>query len=144
MAHVILTVNRFDRARAFYGRLLPEFGMKPVYDSDKFFYCVGARTAIGIKPSDPTLAGERFVQQRVGLHHLCLRARSREDVDRCAALLRETGEKIVRGPEERTWAPGYYYVLFEDPDGIRLEVNYVPGAGLLAEGTQFNPSTDYV
>jgi hypothetical protein len=24
------------------------------------------------------------VQQRVGLHHLCLRARSREDVDRCA------------------------------------------------------------
>jgi catechol 2,3-dioxygenase-like lactoylglutathione lyase family enzyme len=144
MAHVILTVNRFDLARAFYGRLLPEFGMKPVYDSDKFFYCVGARTAIGIKPCDRTLAGERFVQQRVGLHHLCLRARSREDVDRCAALLREMGEKIVRGPEERTWAPGYYYVLFEDPDGIRLEVNYVPGAGLLAEGTQFNPSTDYV
>jgi catechol 2,3-dioxygenase-like lactoylglutathione lyase family enzyme len=144
MAHVILTVNRFDLARAFYGRLLPEFGMKPVYDSDKFFYCVGARTAIGIKPCDPTLAGERFVQQRVGLHHLCLRAPSRKDVDRCAALLREMGEKIVRGPEERTWAPGYYYVLFEDPDGIRLEVNYVPGAGLLAEGTQFNPSTDYV
>jgi catechol 2,3-dioxygenase-like lactoylglutathione lyase family enzyme len=144
MAHVILTVNRFDLARAFYGRLLPEFGMKPVYDSDKFFYCVGARTAIGIKPCDRTLAGERFVQQRVGLHHLCLRARSREDVDRCAALLREMGEKIVRGPEERSWAPGYYYVLFEDPDGIRLEVNYVPGAGLLAEGTQFNPSTDYV
>ena len=54
------------------------------------------------------------------------------------------GEQIVRGPEERTWAPGYYYVLFEDPEGIRLEVNYVPGAGLLAEGTQFNPSTDYV
>jgi catechol 2,3-dioxygenase-like lactoylglutathione lyase family enzyme len=48
MAHVILTVNRFDLARAFYGRLLPEFGMKPVYDNDKFFYCVGARTAIGI------------------------------------------------------------------------------------------------
>jgi hypothetical protein len=30
-------------------------------------------------------------------------------------------------------------VLFEDPDGIRLEVNHVPGAGLLAGGTQFNP-----
>jgi catechol 2,3-dioxygenase-like lactoylglutathione lyase family enzyme len=144
MAHVILTVSRFDLARAFYGRLLPEFGMKPVYDNDKFFYCVGARTAIGIQPCDPTLAGERFVQRRVGLHHLCLRARSREDVDRCAALLMEMGEQIVRGPEERRWAPGYYYVLFEDPDGIRLEVNYVPGAGLLAEGTQFNPSTDYV
>jgi hypothetical protein len=57
--------------------------------------------------------------------------------DRCAALLREMGATIVRGPAEDTWAPGYYSVLFEDPDGIRLEVNFVPGAGLLAEGAQF-------
>jgi catechol 2,3-dioxygenase-like lactoylglutathione lyase family enzyme len=86
MAHVMLTVSRFELARAFYGKLLPEFGMKPVYDGDGLFYCVGARTAIRIEPCDPALAGERFVQQRVGLHHLCLRARSREDLNRCAAL----------------------------------------------------------
>jgi catechol 2,3-dioxygenase-like lactoylglutathione lyase family enzyme len=143
MAHVILTVSRFDTARAFYGRLLPEFGMKVVHDGERLFYCVGARTAIGIEPCDPAFAGERFVQQRVGLHHLCLRARSREDVDRVAALLREINATIVRGPLEGSWAPGYYYVLFEDPDGIRLEVNFVPGAGVLAEGTQFNPSAGY-
>lgn len=39
---------------------------------------------------------------------------------------------IDRGPIEGDWAPGYYYVVFEDPDGIRLEVNYLPGKGLLA------------
>ena len=50
---------------------------------------------------------------------------------------------IVRGLLEGTWASGYYYVLFEDPDGIRLEVNFVPGAGVLAEGAQFNPSSGY-
>jgi catechol 2,3-dioxygenase-like lactoylglutathione lyase family enzyme len=143
MAHVILTASRFEVAREFYRKLLPEFGMKPVFDGEKFFYCVGARTGIGIQPCDPALAGERFVQQRVGLHHLCLRARSREDVDRCAAVLKEMDATIVRGPMEGTWAPGYYYVLFEDPDGIRLEVNFVPGAGLLADGTQFNPATGY-
>src|ERR1700726_2536190 len=130
MAHVILTVSRYAVAREFYRKLLPEFGMKAVHDGDKLFYCVGARTAIGIEPCAPALAGERFVQQRVGLHHLCLRARSRENVDRCAALLKEMAATIVRGPEEGTWAPGYYYVLFEDPDGIRLEVNFVPGTGL--------------
>ena len=48
MAHVILTVSRFEVAREFYRKLLPEFGMKPVFDGDKLFYCVGARTAIGI------------------------------------------------------------------------------------------------
>lgn len=144
MAHVILTVSRFDLAREFYRKLLPAFGMKIVFDGDRLFYCVGARTAIGIEPCDPAHEGERFVQQRVGLHHFCLRARSREDVDRCAALLKEIGATIVRGPLEGGWAPGYYYVLFEDPDGIRLEVNFVPGSGVLAEGNAFNPSQGYL
>src|SRR3954466_6647022 len=143
MAHVILTVSRFEVAREFYRKLLPEFGMKPVFDGDKLFYCVGARTAIGIEPCDPALAGESFVQLRGGLHHLCLRARSREDVDRCGALLKEMNATIVRGPQEGSWAPGYYSVLFEDPDGIRLEVNFVPGAGLLAEGARFDPEDGY-
>jgi catechol 2,3-dioxygenase-like lactoylglutathione lyase family enzyme len=42
MAHVILTVTHFEEARAFYSQLLPQFGMKPVFDGDKLFYCVGA------------------------------------------------------------------------------------------------------
>ena len=87
---------------------------------------------------------ERFVHQRVGLHHLCLRARSREDVDKCAALLSEMGATIVRGPAEDTWAPGYYSVLFEDPDSIRLEVNFVPGAGPARGGGAVSPRhTEY-
>src|SRR5712691_6720456 len=50
MAHVMLTVCQFAAARAFYGRLLPALGMTAVCDTDKLFYCVGARTAIGIQP----------------------------------------------------------------------------------------------
>jgi len=143
MAHVVLTVSDFRRARAFYARLLPACGMRPVYDGPKFAYFVGARTAIGIEPCDPAYEAERFVQRRVGLHHLCLRARSRDDVDRCAALVREMGATIVRAPAEGTWAPGYYSVLFEDPDGIRLEVNFVPGAGLLADAVSLDPRDGY-
>src|SRR5258708_13988290 len=105
MAHVILTVSRFDVARAFYGKLLPQFGMKPVFDGDKLFYCVGGRTAIGIKPCDPTFDTERFAQQTVGLHHLCLRAPSREDGDRCASMLKGTAPPIAREPGEGTRGP---------------------------------------
>jgi catechol 2,3-dioxygenase-like lactoylglutathione lyase family enzyme len=100
MAHVILTVSRFEVARAFYGELLPRFGMKVVFDGDCLFYCVGGRTAIGIQPCDHTYADQRFVQRRVGLHHLCLRARSREDVDKLTEVLRDMGATIIRGPEE--------------------------------------------
>ncbi len=48
--------------------------------------------------------------------------------------------RLAAERDER-WAPGYYSVLFEDPDGIRLEVKFVPGTGLLAEGPQFDPPT---
>jgi catechol 2,3-dioxygenase-like lactoylglutathione lyase family enzyme len=36
---------------------------------------------------------------------------------------------VVRAPEEGPWAPGYYSTSFLDPEGIRLEINYVPGKG---------------
>jgi catechol 2,3-dioxygenase-like lactoylglutathione lyase family enzyme len=143
IAHVMLTVSQFAEARTFYGRLLPALGMTPVCDTGKLFYCVGARTAIGIQPAASERDGDRFVQSRVGLHHLCFRTRSREDVDRLHDLLRQIGAKIVLGPQEGTWAPGYYSVLFEDPDGIRLEANFVPGAGVLAPDVKFNPTTGY-
>jgi len=47
---------------------------------------------------------------------------------------------MVRAPEEGPWAPGYYSLSFRDPEGIRLEVNHVPGRGLLEEGARVNPA----
>jgi hypothetical protein len=41
---------------------------------------------------------------------------------------------VVHPPEDGRFAPGYYSVLFEDPDGIRVEVNHVPGKGHLGPG----------
>jgi len=131
MAHVMLTTGDFPRARAFYGKLLPFLGLTPVIDAPDYYYCVGGRTALGIRPGSPAHRGERFDQGRVGLHHLCFRARSREAVDELYTFLREQGAHIVHPPEEGAWAPGYYSVLFEDPEGMRLEMNFVPGKGLL-------------
>jgi len=133
IAHIQLTVSDFSSCRAFYEKLLPFLGLKPVMEFGGFYYCVGARTGVAITRGDPEYQNERFVQRRIGLHHVCFRAREREDVDRAHAFLVEMGAKIVHPPEDGQWAPGYYSVLFEDPDGIRLEINHVPGKGLLAE-----------
>jgi len=132
MAHVILTASNFKRSREFYSKLLPFLGLTPVIDTDSFYYCVGGRTALGIGAPAPEFADARFEQQRVGLHHLCFRARERADVDELHAFVNGLGAKIIRAPREDSWAPGYYSLLFEDPDGIRLELNHVPGKGLLA------------
>lgn len=143
MAHVVLTVSSFDEAVAFYGKLLPFLGLKQVFEGSDFAYWVGGRTALGVQRCDEAHRGEKFVQMRVGLHHFCFRARSRDDIDKAAEFLRGIGAAIVRGPQEGDWAPGYYYVLFEDPDGIRGEICHVPGAGLLAPDAVFNPGKHY-
>jgi catechol 2,3-dioxygenase-like lactoylglutathione lyase family enzyme len=131
-AHVILTVSQWEKAHAFYSELLPFLGMTKVYDGNNFLYHVGGRTAIGIQRCANEHEHERFVPNRVGLHHLCLRARSREDVDAAANKLRGMGAYIDRGPMEGTFAPGYYYFVFEDPDGIRLESLFDCGRGIAA------------
>jgi catechol 2,3-dioxygenase-like lactoylglutathione lyase family enzyme len=131
IAHTFLTVSDFDRARAFYSQLLPFLGMKPVMDMEGMYYCVGGRTAVGIRQASEEKRDDGFDQWRPGLHHLCFRARAREDVDEVFAFLQRIGAHIVHEPEEAMWAPGYYSLLFEDPDGIRLEINFVPGKGLL-------------
>jgi len=131
VAHVYLTVKDFDACLPFYKKLLAFFDMKCLVSNDRLFYCVGSRTGIGIRAAGPEHQNTSFDQYRAGLHHLCLRARNREDVDDVYAFVVELGANIVQAPEESDWAPGYYSVLFEDPGGIRLEVNHVPGKGNL-------------
>jgi len=131
VAHVMLTVSRFEVCCPFYEKLLAFLGLKEVFRGEGFLYYVGGRTAVGIQAAGEPYRDERFVQARVGLHHACFRARRREDVDACHEFVRTINAHIVHPPEDGPWAPGYYSVLFEDPDGIRLEVNHVPGKGLL-------------
>jgi catechol 2,3-dioxygenase-like lactoylglutathione lyase family enzyme len=134
IAHIILTVRSVEASRGFYVALLERMGLTRIIDAPEYLYYVGGRTAVGLRPADPAFAAERFTQGRCGLHHACFRARSREGVDAIHATAVELGATIVHPPREEPWAPGYYSALFEDPDGIRLEINHVPGKGLLAPG----------
>jgi len=136
IAHIQLTVNCFEECRAFYRQLFEIFEMNIVFDEAEIFYGVGGRTAIALSPCSPEHRSENFQQRRIGLHHLCFRMRSREDIDRLHGLLKEMKAKIIHPPEEGPWAPGYYSLLFEDPDGIRLEANFVPGKGNLDSAIQ--------
>ncbi|MBL0914351.1 MAG: VOC family protein [Sphingopyxis sp.] len=137
VAHVILTAGDFARSTAFWRDVIAYLGLKKVLDSDYMLYGVGGRTAIGIRTPSPENAGRRFDQGAPGLHHACFRMRDRAAVDRVHDFLKaRTDIHIVHGPQEEPWAPGYYSILFEDPDGIRIEFNHVPGAGLLVDGEE--------
>ena len=129
IAHIQLTVNDLQRAIPFYEDLLGFMGMQAVAKAPHGLYMVGGRTAVAITRASDENREFKFDQRRVGLHHVCFRARSPEDIDTLHAFLVSRSVRIVHPPEYGSWAPGYYSVLFEDPEGIRLEVNFVPGKG---------------
>lgn len=132
IAHIQLSVSDVQRSKRFYQPLMQYLEMKPIVDEPESYYCVGSRTGIALTQANEQFRGDRFEQRRIGLHHFCLRARSREDVDELFELMQTLeGGTVVHGPQEDGFAPGYYSILLEDPDGIRIEVNYVPGQGHL-------------
>lgn len=139
IAHIQLTV--IDPACVpFWEKLCHFLQMKTLIKGDGIVYCIGSRTGVLVRADDDARSRGAFDQRRAGLHHLCFRARAREDVDAIHRFVaEELRARIVHPPEDADFAPGYYSVLFEDPDGIRVEVNHVPGKGHLGPEGRLGP-----
>ena len=141
IAHIQLTVADGERCIPFWEQLCHFLEMRTLIRNDTTVYCIGSRTGILVRqaPSDKT--DRRFDQDRPGLHHICFRARSREDIEAIFGFVNgDLGAKVIHGPEDGSeFAPGYFSILFEDPDGIRVEVNHVPGKGHFGQGGRLGP-----
>lgn len=131
IAHIQLTVNDVERCIPFWERFCVFLEMKPLIKSETMIYCIGSRTGVLVRGSTEEHRDTRFDQNRAGLHHFCFRAREHDDIDAVHEFLQgEPDVTIVHGPETSDqFAKGYYSILFEDPDGLRVEVNHVPGRG---------------
>ncbi len=131
IAHIQLTVNDPDACVPFWEKLCHFMEMKTLLRNEESMYCIGGRTGVLVRGAPIDKRGKAFDQDTAGLHHICFRARSVDDVKAVAGFAeRELGAKVIHPAETGAqFAPGYYSVLFEDPDGLRIEVNYVPGRG---------------
>jgi catechol 2,3-dioxygenase-like lactoylglutathione lyase family enzyme len=130
IAHIQFTINSPDEGLPFWESLCHFMGMQTLIRNDETVYCIGGRTGLLARAAPRENRDRTFDQWSVGLHHFCIRARSREDVDAIAGHAESIGARIIHPPEDGDqFAPGYYSVLFEDPDGIRIEINHVPGQG---------------
>jgi catechol 2,3-dioxygenase-like lactoylglutathione lyase family enzyme len=105
IAHTQLTASDIERSIAFYEPLLHFFEMKTIVKTPEIFYCLGSRTGIAISCAIPQDQNDCFQQRRIGLHHFCFRAKSREDVDEIFKFVEGLGAQVVHGPQEDTFAP---------------------------------------
>ena len=150
IAHIQMTVNNIEVCLPFWEKFCHFLEMKTLVKNETTLYCIGSRTGILIRQAPDDKKHILFDQDTSGLHHFCLRARSSDDVDAIYAFIQtELEAKIIHGPEDGSrFAPGYYSILFEDPDGIRVEVNYVPGRGHFGDSGRLGadgpgPSEEY-
>ena len=134
IAHIQLTVNDAQKCIPFWEQLCHFLEMKTLIRNEDTVYCIGSRTGILVRGAPAGNPQQRFDQDNAGLHHFCFRARSAQDVDAIYEFVVGLGAKMIHGPQAGDeFAPGYYSILFEDPDGLRVEFNYVPGRGHFGE-----------
>jgi glyoxylase I family protein len=120
--HVYVAASDLARSEVFYDAVMRLLGFKkgtvPV-GGERHLHYFNRVTQYTIRPAKT--AG-RHDPYRPGLHHLCFRVASREQVDEAAAGLRALGVEATAAALYPEYAADYYATFFEDPDGIRLEI----------------------
>ncbi|MGH7859343.1 MAG: VOC family protein [Candidatus Binatia bacterium] len=126
--HVFLTVNDLKRSRDFYQALMPRLGYPEFFDYGTVLGWASPGGSFWLKEADRRHMRESFSKDRVGLCEVAFRAASREQVDGLALDVPKWGGALLHLPREYPeYVAGYYAVFFTDPDGIKLELVYLPG-----------------
>lgn len=119
--HIDLRVTSMKTALPFYSALLPALGFTRTFHGPEW----KVFAADGDLPSAAYFAITEDPTHQPNKNRIAFWVPSREDVDRIAAVIRDTQAKITSGPKLFPEYSGSYYALyFEDPCGNRLEVVY--------------------
>ncbi len=124
--HLYLTVSDLAVSERFYDRVCCSvLGFRknafPI-DGDPHVQYFNRHFGIVLRPARRAAAHDPYSP---GLHHLCLRVESADDVHAAARALREAGVDASEPRVYPEYARDYVATFFSDPDGIRLEItNY--------------------
>ena len=124
--HIYLAVSDMARSEAFYDRVLQQtLGFRKnrfAIGGDAHVQYYNRQFGIVLRPARAAAGHDPYAP---GLHHLCLRVDSVDDVRAAAAALRALGVDASEPAHHGEYADDYWATFFSDPDGIRLELtNY--------------------
>jgi glyoxylase I family protein len=123
--HIYITVSEMARAEAFYDRVMTILGFRRNafdIDGDHHIQYYNRHFGYVLRPARRALGNDAYAP---GLHHLCFRVDSVDDVVAVAAQLQAAGIAATDAALHPDYAADYWATFFTDPDGIRLEVtNY--------------------
>ncbi len=140
LSHLDLTVSDAARSVAFYDSVLGFLGYgQGEMDLSAEDHAIGGwgirgedgnLFSIALEPARGTNADRSHDRYAPGLHHIAFEAESRAEVDAAYELLKEIDATILDPPADYTgqegYSDGYYAVFFSDPDGLKLEIVFLP------------------
>jgi len=124
LEHIYLTVSSPAVSEAFYDTLLVD-----VLGFRKSKFALGEEPHINyfnrhfglvLRPARTATPHDNYAP---GLHHLCLRVSTEDDVRRAWSALHERGIEASPVKCYAQYAEDYYATFLNDPDGIRLELS---------------------
>jgi catechol 2,3-dioxygenase-like lactoylglutathione lyase family enzyme len=123
--HIYVTVSDLPRAERFYDRAMGALGFRKndfTIHGDRHIQYYNRHFGYVLRPARTQAAHEPYAP---GLHHLCFRVASENEVRDAARKLVEAGISVDEPRLYSEYAPDYFAVFFADPDGMRLEItNY--------------------
>jgi len=114
--HLDLTVSDIARSQEFYTHVL---GFDVMREMPAAVVLSRGDVVLGLVPAESG-AGDRFVEQRIGLDHLSFGVGSRADLEQAARLFDKHG--VPHGEIEETAELKILVLAFRDPDNIQLEL----------------------
>src|SRR5690348_13880244 len=123
--HIYIAVSDLATSEAFYDRVFLNLDFRKnkfAINGDPHVQYYNRHFGYVLRPARTQRPTDSYAP---GLHHLCLRVDSAEDVKRAAALLRKSGVLASEPQVYPEYASDYIATFFSDPDGLRLEItNY--------------------
>ncbi len=121
--HVYLTVSSVEQSERFYDRVLKDaLGFRKntfALGGDPHVQYYNRLFGIVLRPARSAAPHDRYAP---GLHHLCLRVAEEGDVRHAAEALVACGIDVSPPRLYPEYAPDYWAVFVDDPDGLRLEI----------------------
>ena len=123
--HIYITVSNLAASEIFYDVVMNILGFRKNQfnlDGEEHVQYFNRHFGYVLRPARATDTHNPYTP---GLHHLCLRVENENDVKTAAEKFKTaklSTSELTHYPE---YAPDYYAVFINDPDGIQLEItNY--------------------
>lgn len=123
LGHIKLSVSNFQKSKTFYSSIFDNLGFAQVSNKDRSAAWVTIE-GFGITIVQAEKLEPKHVFSAPGLHHLCFKAKSKEQVNSIYEIIKHKTFIFDKPQAYPEYTSKYYAFFFADPDGIKLEIAF--------------------